>query len=103
MSLRHYLQTSAQSQEPPAADINRAYIAIKLWLLVIHNFDVAAAEEMGEEVWEIDFEKSGDNFARMIWNELWPPFERVVTSFEAGASNGNIPASSCLALDMKHH
>lgn len=96
MSLRHYVQTNVQLHESTAADINRAYIAIKLWLLVIHNFDVVAAEGMGEESREIEFERGSDSFARMIWNELWPPFERIVTLFEVGASNGNVPVGSRL-------
>lgn len=89
--MRHCLQVSVNSQDSGAADINRAYVAIKLWLLVIQTADVAQGDTSDMET---DFGNGSDNFAKLIWNELWPPFERIVTLFEAGALNGNAPVST---------
>lgn len=90
MSMRHCLQVSVGSQDSGAAEINRAYVAIKLWLLVIQTSDTVQGDARDVE---INFDKESDNFAKLIWNELWPPFERIVTSFEADAINGNAPVS----------
>jgi hypothetical protein len=87
MSLQYHLQLPANSQESAAADINRAYVAIKLWLLIAQNVDSVYEGTNGMAV---DLEKGSDSSVRNIWNELLPSFERVVMSFENDALNGNV-------------
>ena len=66
-----------------AADINRAYVSIKLWLLLVHMLEsVQAGVVEGGMV--------HGNSANMIWNELWPSFETIVLSLEYDALNGSV-------------
>ena len=93
MSLRHCLQPGANPHDSAVADINRAYVAIKLWLLLVQASDPVTVNAKDMEGWEFDFEKGSDKSAKMIWNELWPAFETIVTTFEAEALNENISVS----------
>ncbi|KAF7294902.1 hypothetical protein MIND_01028100 [Mycena indigotica] len=65
--LRPYSQSSA-GLEAATADINHAYIAIKLWLLLAQK---RATSDEG----------SNATFF-MVWNELWPPLEAMMTTLE---------------------
>jgi hypothetical protein len=83
LSLRHHMQLSLGSQDIGAADINRAYVSIKLWLLLVYMFEtVQAGVVEGGMVHE--------NSAKMVWNELWPSFETIVISLENDALNGSV-------------
>ncbi|KAJ7063344.1 hypothetical protein C8F01DRAFT_1132647 [Mycena amicta] len=62
--LRPYSQSSA-GLEFATADLNHAYIAIKLWLLLAQR---RAASDSAT--------------AFMVWNELWPPFEAMTATLE---------------------
>ncbi|KAJ7109404.1 hypothetical protein C8R44DRAFT_286771 [Mycena epipterygia] len=61
---------------PATTDINQAYIAIKLWLLLAQK--KSSADDLGNAT------------ALMVWNELWPPFEAMIsileTDFQLGMS-----------------
>lgn len=76
---------------PPAApeyetlddvEISRAYIAIKLWFLLSRK----ASEKSGMEfdtTGQLDTQDAEASSARMIWNQLWPPFEMVLQALES--------------------
>ncbi|KAJ7285806.1 hypothetical protein C8J57DRAFT_1431486 [Mycena rebaudengoi] len=71
--LRAY--TSATSPtESATTDINHAYIAIKLWLLLAQRKSAA--------------DNGGNVTALMVWNELWPPFESMITVLEGDFQMG---------------
>ncbi|KAK7020581.1 hypothetical protein R3P38DRAFT_3272569 [Favolaschia claudopus] len=67
--LRAYTQTAVSMAESATSDINHAYIAIKLWLLLAHR--------------KSQTDDSGNATALTVWNELWPPFEAVISALEA--------------------
>ncbi|KIY43409.1 hypothetical protein FISHEDRAFT_10379, partial [Fistulina hepatica ATCC 64428] len=73
-TLRVYLQAGTNPSDAAITDINHAYVAIKLWIMLAMKKSVR--EETGNEV------------AMMVWNELWPPFENVVRVFEAQVQSG---------------
>jgi hypothetical protein len=89
MSLQYQLPPTTNSQHYAAADINRAYVALKLWLLITQNFG-----SIREGPNEVGLSKESDNSARNVWNELWPPFERIAMSFVNDAQQGNVSVSS---------
>ncbi|CAK5277405.1 unnamed protein product [Mycena citricolor] len=69
-TLRAY-STLATNVDEATTDINHAYIALKLWLLLIHK---TSAESNAS--------------ALMVWNELWPPFERLIGVLEGNLGMG---------------
>lgn len=74
VALRGYLQSGSGLPEHIMTDINHAYIAIKLWLMLAHKNSMEDA----------------DGFAAVaVWNELWPPFESFVVVLEAEAQAGS--------------
>ncbi|KAJ7452375.1 hypothetical protein B0H11DRAFT_2327847, partial [Mycena galericulata] len=74
--LRSYTQSAINPAESATTDINHAYIAIKLWLLLAQRKASAG--------------NGGNATALMVWNELWPPFEAMIgvleTDFQLGMS-----------------
>ncbi|KIP09568.1 hypothetical protein PHLGIDRAFT_67270 [Phlebiopsis gigantea 11061_1 CR5-6] len=93
------LQATAFDNPGLASDIepsiiSRAYISLKLWLLVVHKsatFDEGTGASSQE-----DLSIQG---CRMVWNELWPPFESVVLNLHQNnvAANSLLIASSSVA------
>lgn len=80
-SLRPYIMATAGPSESAMADVNHAYAAIKLWLMIALRFRTSDT-------------RHGDDMAtRVVWNELWPPFESLVRVFEADALTGHTPVS----------
>uniref|UniRef100_A0A0W0F9A2 Uncharacterized protein n=1 Tax=Moniliophthora roreri TaxID=221103 RepID=A0A0W0F9A2_MONRR len=73
-SLRSYTQSSAFITEAAITDINHAYIAIKLWLMLAQR----KSKEVG----------TGNDVALKAWDILWPPFETLVNVVEAEAQAG---------------
>ncbi|KAF8636667.1 hypothetical protein AX17_003473 [Amanita inopinata Kibby_2008] len=67
-ALRAYIHSDLAYWDPATTNINHAYIAIKLWILVAEK----AASGQGE----------GETAVSRVWNELWPPFETL--AFNAG-------------------
>ncbi|KAJ6502509.1 hypothetical protein C8R45DRAFT_976826 [Mycena sanguinolenta] len=68
--LRAYTQQGAiGSLDSATTDINHAYIAIKLWLLLAQR--------------KSQTDNGGNATALMVWNELWPPFEAMISVLEA--------------------
>ncbi|KAJ7449837.1 hypothetical protein FB451DRAFT_1286715 [Mycena latifolia] len=72
--LRAYTQSVISSSESATTDINHAYIAIKLWLLLAQQISSA--------------DNGGNATALMVWNELWPPFEAMIGILEADFQMG---------------
>ena len=73
------LQTTSSDYTPRGdaepSIVSRAFISIKLWLLVAHkssSYNHGTGSSAQEEL-----STQGCN---MIWNELWPPFEAVVVN-----------------------
>jgi hypothetical protein len=100
-SIRSYVQ-SGTILESAAADINHAYAAIKLWLLLAQknghqvNYGLPHAELTGRG--------PNINLATLwIWNELWPHFESLVNILEVDAQAGNVSVSLsysvCVMID----
>ncbi|KDQ60796.1 hypothetical protein JAAARDRAFT_173016 [Jaapia argillacea MUCL 33604] len=83
-SLRGFTTNISNLSESAAPDINHAYAAIKLWMLLVRkrhqNTMKLAGEAKGQE----------DATTRMVWNDLWPPFETIVAAFEGDAQGGSI-------------
>jgi hypothetical protein len=97
-SIRPYVQ-SGTILESAAADINHAYAAIKLWLLLAQKIEhqVNYGFPHAESATNI-------NLATLwVWNELWPHFESLVNVLEVDAQDGNVsvsmPRSLCIILD----
>jgi hypothetical protein len=71
--------------------ISRAYISLKLWLLLAQK---------SSPIDGIEDSPNGPNAhalirgCRMVWNELWPPFEGVVISLLQTNSAANSLVSS---------
>ena len=90
------MQQSLGSQDMGAADINRAYVSIKLWLLLVYMFEsIQAGVVEGGMVHE--------NSAKMIWNELWPAFETIVLSLENDALSGSVSVMHASLLEQFIH
>ncbi|KAG6879986.1 hypothetical protein C0992_008579 [Termitomyces sp. T32_za158] len=59
----------AISSESALIDLNYAYIAIKLWILLASK--VSESGGVGKDLQTL-----------AVWNELWPPFEGLIDQFE---------------------
>jgi hypothetical protein len=70
-ALRLHGPSGAISVETSTADINHAYITIKLWVMLAQK--VSADNNLAP-------------FA--VWNELWPPFESLLSALETEARAG---------------
>lgn len=81
----HTFDTS-DVQDHAHADISTAYASIKLWLLLARK---AACEHPGVDASGALVDGEGVA-AKMVWNELWPPFETVITVFEGDARSGTV-------------
>ena len=79
-----------------AADINRAYVSIRLWLLLVHMFETVQTGAV-----EVGIVR--ENSAKMIWNELWPSFETIVLSLENDALNGSVSVKHGSLLEQVIH
>ncbi|TFK54850.1 hypothetical protein OE88DRAFT_1674178 [Heliocybe sulcata] len=77
------------------ADINYAYIAMKLWLLLARKVHLVDRETGDAEETPGTME---DVVSRRLWNDLWPPFEHLLTAFEVDTQIGSIPATGALIL-----
>jgi hypothetical protein len=91
------MQLSLSSQDIGAADINRAYVSIKLWLLLVHMFESVQAGVV------VEGGMVHENSAKMIWNELWPPFETIVLYLENDALNGSVSVKHGSLLEQFIH
>ncbi|KAI0362213.1 hypothetical protein OH77DRAFT_1416438 [Trametes cingulata] len=74
-----------EAQDRAHADISYAYASIKLWLLLARK---AASESPAIDASGGLQDREG-MMAKMVWNEVWPPFETVISAFEADVRAGN--------------
>ena len=82
------------AQDRAHADLSYAYAAIKLWLLLSRK---AASGHPGVDA--TGALQDGEGLAaKMVWNELWPPFEIVIAAFEIDARAGNVSVSHILQI-----
>lgn len=80
-----------------SSHISRAYIAIKLWLIAVLRSLTSSpgAPSEGSDVANL-------NQCRTVWNELWPPFEAVVTNLLHTNGAANALVNSCI-ISPRHH
>jgi hypothetical protein len=96
--LRSFTRSGVGRPEYMAANnmINHSYASIKLWLLLSQKL---ASKRAGVD--ENDFGKYLDGL--MIWNELWPHFERLVNVFEAeDTGNPSVRFPLLLYTEINH-
>ncbi|KIJ44066.1 hypothetical protein M422DRAFT_252559 [Sphaerobolus stellatus SS14] len=67
-----------------ALNVNHAFASIKLWILLTRKLYSSEAQR-------VTMALGADNVERMIWNELWPPFERLFVQALGENSNGEKP------------
>jgi hypothetical protein len=67
-ALRAYIDSEPAQWDPATANINHAYIAIKLWILLAGRITADSAERELTTV--------------QVWNALWPPFESLAFNME---------------------
>ena len=72
-SMRTYAQSNLSS-ESAASDINHAYVATKLWLMLAQRVS--------------NMTGAGDGPMYRVWNELWPVFESIIDGLEVEARAG---------------
>lgn len=89
-SLNHYHSSAVVTgtdavQDRAHGDISYAYASIKLWLLLARK---AVPERPATDA-ASGLQDAETLAAQMVWNELWPPFENVVSVFEAEVRAGN--------------
>ena len=72
-ALRLRGQSGGMSVEPSTADVNHAYITVKLWVILAQM----SVDSQGSSVTPF-----------VVWNELWPPFESLLNALESEARTG---------------
>ena len=86
-ALRSYIQPTGAITDSAIADINHAYIAIKIWLILAQR----KSAKVG----------AGNDIALKVWDALWPPFETLVQSFETEVQAGLPMVSECTGISMR--
>lgn len=78
-------------QDSAHIEISSVYVAIKLWLLLVRKAALQYKELRHNEQNQLDVLQDGEVMAtKMVWNELWPPYGRIMSILEADARVGNI-------------
>lgn len=72
--------------EQADVDISRAYVATKLWLLLARQATSSDDDDFNTGEY-VDRESAT---VTLIWNELWPPMESVVSNLEQEGAAPNI-------------
>lgn len=81
-------------QDSAHIEISSVYVAIKLWLLLVRKAALQYKELRHNEQNQLDVLQDGEVMAtKMVWNELWPPYGRIMSILEADARVGNISVS----------
>lgn len=80
--LRPYSQMDTAPQELLHVDMNRAYASIRLWLVLCRK--AATKDDQSDGTPDKETHSS-----RVVWNELWPPFETVVQSLPMDTQTGS--------------
>ena len=86
ISLRSYSQAMGIPVDLTVSDINQAFVAIKLWLLLARKCSTDNSFEEPEAVVVTTTDKNINTSeyrnSIMVWNELWASFERLATLCE---------------------
>lgn len=90
ISLRAHTLTLGLSPEMTSSEINQAFIAIKLWLLLSRKCTEEAQAIDNDEMLPLAVYVLEDRNASLVWNELWPPFERLISLSETDAEMGDL-------------
>lgn len=80
--------------------ISRAYIAVKLWILLSRRSTTSNDEEVNATG---DATVSENTAMIMIWSELWPSLEAVVTALEQYGSSSSLMASNYIGASEACH
>lgn len=82
LSLRMHTHTHSLGlpRDLEASEISYAFTAIKLWLLLSRRCATKGPISQSQEIHEE--RSSQDRNAYQVWNELWPPFENLITMSE---------------------
>lgn len=71
--MRTYAQSNLSS-DSAASDINQAYIAAKVWLMLAQRVS--------------NLTGMGDGPMLRVWNDVWPVFESIIDGLEVEARAG---------------
>lgn len=97
-SLLFHRQTLISLQEVQVSEVNNAYVALKIWLLLARKtFSLHPGRETSEALAVIfSSSKMDENVCtKLIWNELWPPFERLLQSGDSYPDQTLVRLFSC--------
>ncbi|EGN95947.1 hypothetical protein SERLA73DRAFT_93794 [Serpula lacrymans var. lacrymans S7.3] len=78
-SLGTYVHARALPPESAVADIDHAYLSIKLWLLLAQTMSLSN-DKVDPGALSVAQDDRADLAIKTVWNELWPPFESIVES-----------------------
>lgn len=94
-SLQRHSSSGGHPSEVTVTDINQAYISIKLWLLLASTCcESNFGEDPSSVVMVMNDDKVSDERAAIaIWNELWPPFERLLYVYETDMAAADVSVS----------
>ncbi len=103
MSLRMHVISTSLPIDITAADVNHAYVAIKLWLLLTQKSSRGNAEkEQGPVITgTAQSPRNEDEYAWLVWNELWPAFERLISLCESDGGKKVASVSSQILLSQR--
>lgn len=77
------LPMSGVLNESAAPNVNHGFASVKLWMLVARKACMHDASGVSDP----------DRGERMVWNELWPPFERLLVQSLSDGPNVEKPVS----------
>ncbi|KAH7926319.1 hypothetical protein BV22DRAFT_1063234 [Leucogyrophana mollusca] len=89
-SLGGYVQAGTTPSESAAVDIEHAYIALKLWLILAQLLSSTSVEA------SVPQENARVDATRRVWNELWPPFETLVDIFRTDGHDEILPLATTI-------
>jgi hypothetical protein len=95
LSLAH-MSTGYSLPETQALDLNQAFTAIKLWIMlarktIIRTTQSDTSPPTGSLLGSEASESTGQE--NVVWNELWPPFETLIIASAAGDAESAITVS----------
>lgn len=93
-SLQRPTMATGALSEITVTDINQAYVSIKLWLLLARSCVVESGAGPESVVTVASDDNSYDERAALsIWNELWPPFERLLHVYDVDTISAEVSVS----------
>ncbi|KAF8590616.1 hypothetical protein K439DRAFT_1382139 [Ramaria rubella] len=80
------LPLSGVLNESAAPSVNHAFASVKLWMLLARKaYFRENRPSIGQDA------SDSDNEERKIWNEMWPPFERLLIQSMVDGPSGEMP------------